>query len=140
MNIFTYCAAPLETWFDQSPFHERVSLFATQFRSQLPELYCLHIIRLLMQSEWVNRSSHFEEEELDIKECVTSWFKFLLARELPLPCLLRLWDTYLANGLDLHFYVCLGKSLMAWALILSPCLSVSLLVCWFVWVSYIAPM
>mmetsp|Transcript_64325 Transcript_64325/g.152215 ORF Transcript_64325/g.152215 Transcript_64325/m.152215 type:complete len:92 (-) Transcript_64325:741-1016(-) len=41
---------------------------------------------------------------------MVSWIRFLLCRELPLPCLLRLWDTYFAaaDGLSLHIYVCLA--------------------------------
>lgn len=39
------------------------------------------------------------------------WIRFLLAHALPLPCVLRLWDTYFAVGADavaLHVYVCLA--------------------------------
>ena len=47
---------------------------------------------------------------------VSSWLQFLLARDLPLPCVLRLWDSYFAyhasHGreatLQLHIYVCLA--------------------------------
>lgn len=44
-------------------------------------------------------------------EWAASWFQFLLSRELPLDCVMRLWDTYFAgpDGLRLHIYVCLGK-------------------------------
>ena len=39
-----------------------------------------------------------------------SWLSGLLARELPLKCLLRLWDAYFADKrqFSLHIYVCLG--------------------------------
>lgn len=47
---------------------------------------------------------------------LASWWQFLLARDLPLPCLMRLWDTYfayyashgLSETLQLHIYVCLA--------------------------------
>jgi hypothetical protein len=44
-------------------------------------------------------------------EWAYSWMKNLLANELPLECVLRLWDTYFAgaDGFDLHMYVCIGK-------------------------------
>ncbi|ORY52972.1 RabGAP/TBC [Rhizoclosmatium globosum] len=71
----------------------RVSEFCVLVRTLLPELH-----------------NHFEEEEVDFKECANSWFSSLLAKELPLECLLRLWDTYFSipNGLDMHVYVCLA--------------------------------
>jgi len=38
------------------------------------------------------------------------WLTRFLSKELTLPCLLRLWDTYFSadEGLDLHVYVCLA--------------------------------
>lgn len=64
--------------------------FMMYFRSVQPELY-----------------SHFEEEEINSNDWATSWLQYLLACELPLDCVLRLWDTYFAVGLELHIYVCL---------------------------------
>ena len=56
------------------------------------------------------------EEQCSGGEWLQSWLQFLLARDLPLPCLLRLWDSYFAytasHGheatLQLHIYVCLA--------------------------------
>jgi hypothetical protein len=50
--------------------------FLTLLRHALPELY-----------------SFFEEEQCNRGPWLASWLQFLLARDLPLPCLLRLWDT-----------------------------------------------
>jgi hypothetical protein len=51
---------------------------------------------------------YFDEEEVNPNDWVMSWCQWLLAKELPLECVLRLWDTYLADGLQLHLYVCLA--------------------------------
>jgi len=57
------------------------------------------------------RYSYFEEEEIDANAWIPSWLRFLLARELHLNSVLRLWDTYFScqESLELHTYVCLGK-------------------------------
>jgi len=70
----------------------KVSRFMMHFRSVQPELF-----------------SHFEEEEVNSNDWATSWLRFLLSCELPLDCVMRLWDTYFADelGLELHIYVCL---------------------------------
>lgn len=54
------------------------------------------------------RAHHIEEEELEPSEWLPQWLRFLLSAELPLPCVLRLWDTYLSapEGFGLHPYVC----------------------------------
>ena len=73
--------------------------FTTLLRHALPELY-----------------SFLEEEQCNDGEWLSSWLQFLLAKALPLPCLLRLWDSYFAyyaaHGreatLQLHIYVCLA--------------------------------
>jgi hypothetical protein len=72
---------------------ERISDFMMLFKIFIPELF-----------------KHFEEEEVDIKEFIKSWFSTLLAKELPLECVLRLWDVYLTHslGLELHVYSCLA--------------------------------
>ncbi|RKP27471.1 rab-GTPase-TBC domain-containing protein [Syncephalis pseudoplumigaleata] len=46
-------------------------------------------------------------EEVDVNEWATSWLQYLLSKELPLPCLLRLWDMYfsLDGNLENHVYV-----------------------------------
>ena len=73
--------------------------FMTLLRHTLPELY-----------------SFLEEEQCCGGTWLASWLQFFLARDLPLPCLLRLWDTYFAyyashgseETLQLHIYVCLA--------------------------------
>ena len=73
--------------------------FMTLLRHMLPELY-----------------SFLEEEQSCGGSWLGSWLQFFLARNLPLPCLLRLWDTYFAYAashgreatLQLHIYVCLA--------------------------------
>lgn len=52
----------------------------------------------------------FESEELEPLDWIPSWIRNLLSRELPMDCVLRLWDTYFAceEGLSLHGYVCLA--------------------------------
>ena len=73
--------------------------FMTLLRHTLPELYVF-----------------LEEEQCSGGAWLASWLQFLLARNLPLPCLLRLWDMYLgymaSHGreatLQLHIYVCLA--------------------------------
>eukprot|EP00741_Cyanophora_paradoxa_P022528 tig00021464_g21754.t1 len=54
--------------------------------------------------------NHFEEEELEANEWALSWSKYLLGKELPMQCVLRLWDTYFSacEGLQLHVYACLA--------------------------------
>jgi len=70
----------------------KVSRFMMHFRSVQPELF-----------------NHFEEEEVNANDWATSWLRYLLSYELPLDCVMRLWDTYFADplGLQLHIYVCL---------------------------------
>ena len=75
--------------------------FMTLFRHTLPDLYFF-----------------FEEAQCAGGLWLSSWLQFLLARELPLPCVLRLWDTYFAleqkkggaraDLQELHVYVCLA--------------------------------
>jgi len=54
--------------------------------------------------------TYFEDEEVSPNDWAVSWFKFLLSKELPFDCLLRLWDTYLScsEGFKLHFFVSLA--------------------------------
>ena len=54
--------------------------FMTLLRHTLPDLYF-----------------YFEEEQCSGGPWLFSWLQFLLARELPLPCVLRLWDRWLAR-------------------------------------------
>mmetsp|Transcript_9924 Transcript_9924/g.24575 ORF Transcript_9924/g.24575 Transcript_9924/m.24575 type:complete len:296 (+) Transcript_9924:18-905(+) len=76
--------------------------FMTLLRHILPELYLF-----------------LEEEQCAGGSWLTSWMQMLLSKELPLPCVLRLWDTYLSyitlnlseassSLQQLHVYVCLA--------------------------------
>lgn len=76
--------------------------FMTLLRHTLPELY-----------------QYLEEEQCAGGSWLTSWLQSLLSRELPLPCVLRLWDSYLSYRTlnfneastalpQLHVYVCLA--------------------------------
>jgi hypothetical protein len=54
--------------------------------------------------------AYFEDEQLSPAAWALPWLTHLLASALPLPSVLRLWDTYLstAEGFDLHPYVCVA--------------------------------
>ncbi|KAI9230520.1 MAG: rab-GTPase-TBC domain-containing protein [Piptocephalis tieghemiana] len=85
----------LDELFKEHELHERVAKFMTLLRATLPDLY-----------------NYFEEEEVDVKEWSASWMSYLLARELPIHCTIRLWDNYFCalpeERLDLHTYVCIA--------------------------------
>lgn len=60
-------------------------------------------------------SLYFEEEGINLAPLATEWLQTLLAKQLPLPDTLRLWDTYFAldpargdEFTDLHTYVCVA--------------------------------
>lgn len=75
------------------PLPSRISTFLTLFRTTLPELY-----------------AYFDEEEVDVIGLASAWLRHLLAAEMRIEDLMRLWDTYFAmpDFLDLHTYVCLA--------------------------------
>jgi TBC1 domain family member 2 len=83
----------LDDYFSQHDLNERVANFLMLFRLLLPEVH-----------------NHLEEEDIDFKEWATSWCQFLLSKELPLNCVLRLWDTYFSaqDGIQMHVFVCLA--------------------------------
>ncbi|KAI9327415.1 rab-GTPase-TBC domain-containing protein [Zopfochytrium polystomum] len=83
----------IEDHYSTVTMNARLSDFLMLFGILLPDLH-----------------NHFEEEEVEFKECASSWFRHFLAKELPLECLLRLWDTYFSIpvGLGLHVFVCLA--------------------------------
>ncbi|KAI1311942.1 hypothetical protein EDD11_003222 [Mortierella claussenii] len=87
----------LDDHFADESVNEAVAKFTTLFHTCIPDLY-----------------SYFEEEEVDIKEWAASALQYVLSRELPLECTLRLWDTYFAlhesdaGWLNLHPYACLA--------------------------------
>ncbi|KAJ1557430.1 hypothetical protein HK096_007315, partial [Nowakowskiella sp. JEL0078] len=83
-----------EEYFSSQSTNTRLSHFFMLFRTLLPDLY-----------------NHFEEEEVDFKEWSSSWLQYMLARELPIECVLRLWDTYFSTtegGFHLHEFICLA--------------------------------
>ncbi|KAJ3095230.1 hypothetical protein HDU97_007134 [Phlyctochytrium planicorne] len=90
---FTSMMQRIEDYYSSNDLNSRLSDFLMLFRTLIPDLY-----------------NHFEEEEVDFKDWATSWFQCFLAKELPLDCVLRLWDTYFATpaGLNLHVFVCLA--------------------------------
>jgi len=95
-EIFWSCEAlmkKLEHHFAEDSITDKLSRFIMYLRSLYPALF-----------------NYFEEQELSPNDWAPSWLQYLLARELPLECTLRLWDTYFAGpeGLDLHIYVCIA--------------------------------
>jgi len=61
---------------------------------------------------------HIHKLEVDIKQFVWRWMNCYLLRELELGCIIRLWDTYLAEDREgfesFHIYVC-AAFLVAWS-------------------------
>ena len=53
---------------------------------------------------------HFEDQEVNPLSWLLSWLDGMLATELPLQAVLRLWDFYFADsvGLAMHPYVCIA--------------------------------
>ena len=53
---------------------------------------------------------HLESQGLDFLQLSFRWMNCLLLREFPFPCVIRLWDTYIAEPLEgfssFHVYVC----------------------------------
>ncbi|KAI8049019.1 rab-GTPase-TBC domain-containing protein [Syncephalis plumigaleata] len=92
-HCFSQLMRMLEDYLDEQGIRERMANFMTLFRALIPDLH-----------------NYFVEEEVDVNEWATSWLQFLLSKELPLPCLLRLWDIYfsLDGKLENHVYVCLA--------------------------------
>lgn len=53
--------------------------------------------------------THLENQGLDFLQFSFRWMNCLLLREFPLPCVIRLWDTYIAEPegfSNFHVYVC----------------------------------
>ncbi|KOS13422.1 ankyrin repeat-containing protein [Malassezia pachydermatis] len=90
---FEKLMAMIEEYNQTHPLSKRVASFMTLFRTTLPELH-----------------EYFEAEEVDLLSVATSWLQHLLAREMQMDDLMRLWDTYFAvpDLLDLHLFVCLA--------------------------------
>jgi hypothetical protein len=55
-------------------------------------------------------SQHFEEQQVQYMQFAFRWMNCLLIRELSLPLIIRMWDTYFAEGLQsvssFHVFVC----------------------------------
>lgn len=53
---------------------------------------------------------HLEQQGLDFMQFSFRWMNCLLLREFPLPCVIRLWDTYIAEPVEgfstFHVYMC----------------------------------
>lgn len=83
----------IEMMISRSPLFQRITEFMSMFRTTLPDLF-----------------NYFDEEEVNTKEWLPSWLQYFLAKELPLECLLRLWDYYFCheNGFEFHRYICLA--------------------------------
>ncbi|RKP07790.1 rab-GTPase-TBC domain-containing protein [Thamnocephalis sphaerospora] len=92
-HCFAQLMRMLDDYLDEQSIRERVANFMTLFRALIPDLH-----------------NYFVEEEVDVNEWITSWLQYLLSKELPLPCLMRLWDMYfsLEGRLENHVYVCLA--------------------------------
>ncbi|KAL6066988.1 Rab-GAP TBC domain-containing protein [Balamuthia mandrillaris] len=82
-----------EEKFSADDLPQNVSMLMMFFQSLLPDLF-----------------TYFEDEEVGPNDWATPWVQFLLAKELPFDCVLRLWDTYFSceEGLRLHVYICLA--------------------------------
>jgi len=67
----------------------------------------ISVFLMLCQAILPDLITYMEDEEVSPNDWAVSWFQFLLSKELPFDCLLRLWDTYLscADGFKLHFFV-----------------------------------
>ncbi|KNH01743.1 TBC1 domain family protein [Perkinsela sp. CCAP 1560/4] len=53
--------------------------------------------------------SHLKLHDIHVQDFAYRWFRCLLVRELPMELVIRLWDTYLAEGsefLQFHAFVC----------------------------------
>jgi hypothetical protein len=83
----------IDEWFSEIDQDQQIANFLMLFRLLLPALY-----------------NHFQDEEVNTNELVSDWFRTLFSKQLPLECVLRLWDTYFSSPekLSLHVYVCLA--------------------------------
>lgn len=94
-TCFQYLMRALDSYFGEQNGRTTLGRFLMLFRSRLPELF-----------------THFEEEDIEGVRWASSWLQWLLCRELPFNCCLRLWDSYFAapdgHGFELHTFVCLA--------------------------------
>ena len=83
---------------------------------RLMDLYSSHpnqisTLKMLFKSLIPDLYSHFEDEEVDLKEFMSSWLGSLLSKELSLDLTLRLWDALFSmgdQGPSYIIYVCLA--------------------------------
>ncbi len=118
-------AEPLEQYYQEQSMQERVAQLMALFRMLIPDLcklYCIlrlkyHItyIQVIFCISLLNDfcfdsmlDNYFEEEEVSVNDWAFSWLQSLLARELKLDNLMRLWDSYLSFGWQRHPFVCLA--------------------------------
>jgi hypothetical protein len=80
LTVVFIFATYLDQYFSAVGMNSRLSDFLMLFRTLIPDLY-----------------NHFEEEEVDFKDCATSWFQYLLSKELPMDCMSRVILMFL-NG------------------------------------------
>ncbi|GBG31426.1 TBC1 domain family member 22A [Hondaea fermentalgiana] len=94
-TCFQHLLRALDAHFGADNGRTTIGRFLMLFRSRLPELF-----------------THFEEEDIEAVRWASSWLPWLLCRELPFECCLRLWDSYFAapdgHGFELHTFVCLA--------------------------------
>ncbi|KAI8892693.1 rab-GTPase-TBC domain-containing protein [Globomyces pollinis-pini] len=92
-GAFSKVVSYIDDWFANEDLDQQISNFLMMFRLLLPDLY-----------------NHFQDEEVDIREWLSSWFETILSKQLPLDSILRLWDTYFSSTekLSMHSYVCLS--------------------------------
>lgn len=69
--------ATAENYDVQYPLPARIATFLTLFRTTLPDLY-----------------AYFDEEEVDVIGLASAWLRHLLAAEMRIEDLMRLWGEY----------------------------------------------
>jgi len=114
-----------EEGFSRENEAQNVSTFMMFFQQMLPELFAYFEDEEVGPNDWAVSwirvcnaylcsfpcSSIFAKRPYGLtKHFFASPFQFLLAKELPMDCVLRLWDTYFscAEGLGLHLYTMLA--------------------------------
>lgn len=91
LAAYTKLLDMMDEWLSLHSLDQQISNFMILLRIMHPDLLL-----------------HFEEEEVDVRRLVTSWFETLLAKQLPIESVLRLWEVYFTHGLSLHVYICLA--------------------------------
>lgn len=83
---------------------------------------CLRKLNELLARVDIGLSRHFAAEGITLVQFAFRWVNCMLIRELPFPLSIRLWDTYLAEGMqfgDFLPYVC-AAFLLFWSEQLKP--------------------